>query len=103
VPLACAAWSAAGVSPQGGARGPYDLGPYQGQAHQEAAGIVFEDTASVLFGVEGLEVIDAERGPDGSVTVWVITSDPGAAACPGLVRCRERARRGEAGSQGRSP
>jgi transposase len=43
---------------------------------------VFEDTASVLFGVEGLEVTGAERGPDGSVTVWVITSDPGAAACP---------------------
>jgi hypothetical protein len=31
---------------------------------------VFEDTASVLFGVEGLRVADAEAGPDGTVTVW---------------------------------
>jgi transposase len=43
---------------------------------------VFQDTASVLFGVEGLQVIDAEAGPDGAVTVWVTTDHPGAAACP---------------------
>jgi transposase len=44
---------------------------------------VFEDTASVLLGVEGLQVIDAQAGPDGTVTVWVVTDHPGAAACPG--------------------
>ncbi len=51
---------------------------------------MFHDTGSALFGVEGLEVIDAESGPGGSVTVWVITSDPGAAACPdcGTVSAR---------------
>jgi hypothetical protein len=48
----------------------------------KAAGTVAEDTASVLFGVEGLRVTDAEREADGSLTVWVVTDDPGAAACP---------------------
>ncbi len=37
----------------------------------------------MLFGVEGLQVIDAQAGPDGTVTVWVVTDHPGAAACPG--------------------
>ena len=36
----------------------------------------------MLFGVEGLQVIDAEAGPDGVVTVWAVTDCPGAAACP---------------------
>jgi len=51
---------------------------------------VFHDTASVLFGVEGLQVIDAQAGPDGTVTVWVVTDYPGAAACPdcGTVSAR---------------
>jgi transposase len=51
---------------------------------------VFHDTASVLFGVEGLQVIDAQAGPDGTVTVWVVTDHPGAAACPdcGTVSAR---------------
>ena len=50
---------------------------------------MFHDTASVLFGVEGLQVIDAEAAPDGTVTVWVATDHPGAAACPdcGAVSC----------------
>jgi transposase len=38
--------------------------------------------ASALFGVEGLRVTDAEREADGSLTVWVVTDHPGAAACP---------------------
>jgi transposase len=44
----------------------------------------------VLFGVEGLQVIDAEAGPDGVVTVWAVTDCPGAAACPdcGTVSAR---------------
>ncbi len=41
-----------------------------------------EDTASALFGVEGLRVFDAEREADGSLTVWVVTDHPGAASCP---------------------
>jgi transposase len=51
---------------------------------------VFQDTASVLFGVEGLQVIDAQAGPDGTVTAWVVTDHPGAAACPdcGTVSAR---------------
>jgi transposase len=51
---------------------------------------VAENTASALFGVEGLRVTDAEREADGSLTVWVVTDDPGAAACPdcGTVSAR---------------
>ncbi len=37
---------------------------------REAAGIVFEDTASALFGVEGLRVTDAQAGPGGVLEVW---------------------------------
>jgi hypothetical protein len=43
---------------------------------------VFHDTASVLFGVEGLQVTDAEPGPDGMLEVWAVTGHPAAAACP---------------------
>ena len=43
---------------------------------------MFEDTASVLSGVEGLRVADAEGGPDGTVTVWAVTGDGQAARCP---------------------
>jgi hypothetical protein len=42
-------------------------------AGQLDPGLVFEDTASVLFGVEGLRVTDAEEAPDGTVEVWVVT------------------------------
>ncbi len=38
--------------------------------------------ASALFGVDGLQVIEADAEPDGSVTVWVVTDRPGAAVCP---------------------
>ncbi len=41
-----------------------------------------EDTASAVFGVEGLRVFDAEREADGSLTVWVVTDHPDAARCP---------------------
>ena len=48
------------------------------------------DTASVLFGVEGLQVIDAEPGPDGTLEVWAVTDYPAAGACPdcGMVSAR---------------
>jgi hypothetical protein len=55
---------------------------------------VFQDTASVLFGVEGLQVIDAECGADGTLRIWVVTGHPGAMACPDCgtvaVRVHER-------------
>jgi len=51
---------------------------------------VFEDTASALFGVEGLRVTDAQAGPDGVLEVWAVTDYPAAAACPdcGTVSAR---------------
>ena len=36
----------------------------------------------MLFGVEGLQVITAESGPDGTVEVWAVTDYPAAGACP---------------------
>jgi transposase len=78
-----------------GARGSYDHEPSDRfHDHQKAAGIVFQDTASVLFGVEGLQVTDVEAGADGTLTVWAVTDHPAAAACPGCgtVSAREHER-----------
>ena len=36
----------------------------------------------MLFGVEGLQVTDAQAGPDGTLEVWAVTDYPAAAACP---------------------
>ena len=47
-----------------------------------AAGIVFEDTASALSGVEGLQVADVEAAPDGGIEVWAVTAWEAARACP---------------------
>ena len=72
-----------GVSPWPGARGSYDLGSSDRlQDQQKAAGIVFEDTASALFGVEGLQVTGVEAAPDGGIEVWAVTACEAAAACP---------------------
>jgi transposase len=49
-----------------------------------------QDTASALFGVEGLKVTEADTEADGSVTVWVTTDHPDAASCP---HCGTRAAR----------
>ena len=66
-----------------GARGSYDLGSSDRlQDQQKAAGIVFEDTASALFGVEGLQVTGVEAVPDGGIEVWAVTACEAAAACP---------------------
>ena len=43
---------------------------------------MFHDTASVLFGVEGLQIIGAEAGPGGTLEVWAVTDHPAAGACP---------------------
>ena len=37
----------------------------------------------MLFGMEGLQVTDADEGADGTVEVWAATDYPAAAACPG--------------------
>ena len=74
-----------------GARGSYDLGSCDRlHDHQEAAGIVSEDTASALFGVEGLRVTDVQAGPGGALEVRAVTDYPAAAACPdcGMVSGR---------------
>jgi len=49
-----------------------------------------EDTASALFGVEGLQVFCAGAEADGSLTVWVVADQPDAACCPD---CRVRSGR----------
>ena len=36
----------------------------------------------MLFGVEGLQVTDAQAGPDGTLEVWAVTDYPAAAASP---------------------
>jgi transposase len=38
--------------------------------------------ASALFGVEGLQVIEAEAEANGTVTVWAVTDHPLAVVCP---------------------
>jgi hypothetical protein len=85
---------------------PRILGSFQGlQDQQRAAGIVFHDTASALFGVAGLRVTDVGAGPDGAVEVWAVTDHEGAACCPecgtgssrvhDLVTCPRDVRRGD--------
>ncbi len=51
---------------------------------------MFEDTASALFGVEGLQVTDVEAGPGGGIEVWAVTGYEAARACPdcGMVSDR---------------
>ena len=47
-----------------------------------------QDTASALFGMDGVEVTDAEREADGRLTVWArITLPP---ACPGCLAVSEK-------------
>jgi hypothetical protein len=73
----------AACHPDEGARGSYDLGSScRLQDHQKAAGIVFQDTASVLFDVEGLQVTDAESGAGGTLEVRAVTDHAAARACP---------------------
>ena len=67
-----------------------DVDLAQKHDQQRTAGSCGQDTASALFGVEGLRVADAESEADGTVTVWVATDHPGAASCPD---CRTRAGR----------
>jgi transposase len=51
---------------------------------------VFQDTASALFGVEGLRVTDAQAGPGGALEVWAVTDWAPAAACPGCGALSDR-------------
>jgi transposase len=43
---------------------------------------VFEDTATALFGLTGVRVVEVDPERDGSVTVYVQTADRQAARCP---------------------
>ena len=43
---------------------------------------MFEDTASALFGVEGLQVTDVQARPGGGIEVWAVMDFPAARACP---------------------
>ncbi|HEX6519799.1 MAG TPA: ISL3 family transposase [Streptosporangiaceae bacterium] len=43
---------------------------------------MFEDTASALFGVDGLRVDGVEAAPDGGIEVWAVTDYEAARACP---------------------
>jgi transposase len=52
---------------------------------------VFEDTASVLFGLDGLRVADVEREADGTVMVWAVTWDAETPRCPGCGTVARRA------------
>jgi transposase len=47
-----------------------------------------QDTASVLFGMDGVEVTEAERGADGRLTVWARITIP--AVCPGCGAVSEK-------------
>jgi transposase len=47
-----------------------------------------QDTASVLFGMDGVEVTEAERGADGRLTVWARITLP--AMCPGCGTVSEK-------------
>jgi hypothetical protein len=38
--------------------------------------------ASQLFALDGQEVVEVDEEPGGRRTVWVVTADPGARACP---------------------
>ena len=42
---------------------------------------MFEDTASALFGVDGLQITGVQAGPGGALEVWAVTDYPAAAAC----------------------
>ena len=52
---------------------------------------MFQDTASALFGVEGLRVTDVQAGPGGVLEVWAVTDWPAAAACPDCGTVSSRA------------
>jgi len=59
------------------------LGPTTDIKIKRAAGIVFHDTASALFGVPGLRVTDAGPAPgDAGTEVRAVTDCGSAAACP---------------------
>ena len=66
-----------------GVRGSYDLGSSDRlQISRKPRASRFEDTASALLGVDGLQVTGVEAVPDGGIEVWVVTACADAAACP---------------------
>lgn len=59
---------------------------------------MFEDTATALFGLTGVRVVDVDAETDGSTTVYVQTADAAAARCPD---CGTPARRPKEWASGR--
>jgi hypothetical protein len=51
---------------------------------------VFHNTASALFGAEGLRVTDVQAGPGGALEVWAVTDWPRAAPRVWSARMRRR-------------
>jgi transposase len=48
--------------------------------------------ATRLFALDGVEVVEVDAETGGGRTVWVVTADPGAAACPGCGTVSARVR-----------
>ena len=48
--------------------------------------------ATRLFALDGVDVVEVDAEADGSRTVWVVTADPQAAACPGCGTVSARVR-----------
>jgi transposase len=48
--------------------------------------------ATRLFALDGVDVVEVDAEAGGSRTVWVVTADPGAAACPGCGTVSARVR-----------
>jgi transposase len=53
---------------------------------------VYEDTATVLFGMPGVRVVEVETERDGVTTVYVVTVDPSRSVCPDCGCSPERVR-----------
>ena len=51
--------------------------------------------ASRLFALESAEVAEVDEEPGGGRTVWLVTADPGARACPVWRDGAEVARHGD--------
>ena len=56
--------------------------------------------ASRLFALDGAEVVEVDEEPGGGRTVWVVTADPGARACPVCATASEHVREWVADASG---
>ena len=51
---------------------------------------MFEDTASALFGIQGLQVTSMEAGRGGAIEVWAVTDGQATRACPDCGTASDR-------------